>query len=90
MWRLSAVVSGPVPDPDSVSGVDLRSKVAVVGHSGSGKSTLARLLYRFYDVNSGRVSVNGKVLATPAHVLAPGDQVKVDGKALPEAEKPGA
>ena len=35
------------------------SKVAVVGHSGSGKSTLARLLYRFYDVSSGRISVNG-------------------------------
>jgi len=33
--------------------------VAVVGHSGSGKSTLARLLYRFYDVGGGRVSVNG-------------------------------
>src|SRR5690242_12009759 len=35
------------------------SKVAVVGHSGSGKSTLARLLFRFYDVASGRVSING-------------------------------
>jgi ATP-binding cassette subfamily B protein len=35
------------------------SKVAVVGHSGSGKSTLARLLFRFYEVNSGRVTVNG-------------------------------
>ena len=35
------------------------SKVAVVGHSGSGKSTLARLLFRFYDVNGGRIAVNG-------------------------------
>ena len=35
------------------------AKVAVVGHSGSGKSTLARLLYRFYDVGAGRVTVNG-------------------------------
>ena len=35
------------------------SKVAVVGHSGSGKSTLARLLYRFYDVGGGRITVNG-------------------------------
>jgi ABC-type transport system involved in Fe-S cluster assembly fused permease/ATPase subunit len=34
-------------------------RVAVVGHSGSGKSTLARLLYRFYDVSKGTISVNG-------------------------------
>jgi ABC-type transport system involved in Fe-S cluster assembly fused permease/ATPase subunit len=33
--------------------------VAVVGPSGSGKSTLARLLYRFYDVQGGRIMVNG-------------------------------
>jgi ATP-binding cassette subfamily B protein len=35
------------------------AKVAVVGPSGSGKSTLARLLYRFYDVGDGRITVNG-------------------------------
>jgi ATP-binding cassette subfamily B protein len=34
--------------------------VAVVGPSGSGKSTLARLLYRFYDVNSGAISIDGQ------------------------------
>src|SRR3569623_1036167 len=34
--------------------------VAVVGHSGSGKSTLARLLFRFYDVNGGRILINGQ------------------------------
>jgi ATP-binding cassette, subfamily B, heavy metal transporter len=33
--------------------------VAAVGHSGSGKSTLARLLFRFYDVSGGRITLNG-------------------------------
>ena len=35
-------------------------KVAVVGSSGSGKSTLARLLFRFYDVGGGRISIDGQ------------------------------
>jgi ATP-binding cassette subfamily B protein len=34
--------------------------VAVVGHSGSGKSTLTRLLYRFYDVDDGRVTIDDR------------------------------
>ena len=33
---------------------------AVVGHSGSGKSTLSRLLFRFYDVNKGAISIDGQ------------------------------
>jgi ABC-type transport system involved in Fe-S cluster assembly fused permease/ATPase subunit len=36
--------------------------VAVVGPSGAGKSTLARLLYRFYDVQQGRITINGQTL----------------------------
>ena len=34
--------------------------LAVVGPTGSGKSTLGRLLFRFYDVNGGRVTVDGR------------------------------
>ena len=47
-----------------LKGVDLSvpqgHKVAVVGPSGAGKSTLARLLYRFYDVDLGRVMIDGQ------------------------------
>ena len=35
---------------------------AVVGHSGSGKSTLSRLLFRFYDVNDGSITIDGQDL----------------------------
>jgi ABC-type transport system involved in Fe-S cluster assembly fused permease/ATPase subunit len=47
-------------------------RVAVVGASGSGKSTLARLLFRFYDVNRGRITIDGQDLraVTQASVRA--------------------
>ncbi|PWC69566.1 metal ABC transporter permease [Azospirillum sp. TSH7] len=34
--------------------------VAIVGPSGAGKSTISRLLFRFYDVNGGRVLIDGQ------------------------------
>jgi len=37
-------------------------------------------------IAAGRVAVNGKVLATPAHVVKPSDKITVDGKPLPEAQ----
>jgi ATP-binding cassette, subfamily B, heavy metal transporter len=38
--------------------------VAVVGSSGAGKSTLARLLFRFYDVQDGRITIAGQDIKT--------------------------
>ena len=43
--------------------IPANQKVAIVGQSGSGKSTLARLLYRFYDVGSGEISINQQNIA---------------------------
>jgi ATP-binding cassette subfamily B protein len=37
---------------------------AVVGHSGAGKSTLSRLLFRFYDVQSGAIYLDGQDIKT--------------------------
>ena len=38
-------------------------RVGVVGRSGAGKSTLVSLLLRFYDVESGRISIDGQDIA---------------------------
>ena len=52
------------PDRPILRGVTIRvpagQTVAIVGSSGSGKSTIGRLLFRFYDIGSGRVMIDGQ------------------------------
>jgi ATP-binding cassette, subfamily B, heavy metal transporter len=40
--------------------VSAGNTIAIVGPTGSGKSTIAQLLFRFYDVDSGSISINGQ------------------------------
>jgi len=40
--------------------IPVNTKVAIVGSSGAGKSTLSRLLYRFYDIQSGSIKIDGQ------------------------------
>ena len=52
------------PDREILHGISFRvppgAKLAIVGPTGAGKSTISRLLFRFYDVSSGRVLVDGR------------------------------
>jgi len=56
------------PRREILKGVDFEippgHKVAVVGASGAGKSTLLRLLFRFYEVTGGAITINGQDIRT--------------------------
>ena len=61
--RFEGVGFAYAPGRPVLEGVDLEVEpgqtVALIGHTGSGKTTLASLVPRFYDVSSGRVTVDG-------------------------------
>ena len=61
--RFEGVRFGYRPNREILHGVDFTvrpgGRTAIVGPTGAGKSTLSRLLFRFYDVTEGRVTIDG-------------------------------
>lgn len=66
--RFENVVFGYDADREILHGISLTipagKTLAIVGPTGAGKSTIARLLFRFYDVTSGSISIDGQNIAT--------------------------
>jgi len=66
--RFEDVHFGYEPGRDILKGIDLDvpagQTLAVVGPSGAGKSTLARLMYRFYDLTGGRITIDDQDIGT--------------------------
>ncbi|WP_158871721.1 ABCB family ABC transporter ATP-binding protein/permease [Antarcticirhabdus aurantiaca] len=65
--RFEDVRFGYDPDRQILKGVSFEvpagKSVAIVGPSGAGKSTISRLLFRFYDIQGGRITIDGQDIA---------------------------
>jgi len=48
--------------------IEAGERVGLVGHSGSGKTTFVKLLQRLYDLNDGRILIDGQEIARAAQV----------------------
>jgi len=63
------------PERKILHGVDIvipaGRTLAVVGSSGAGKSTLARILFRFYDISGGQVTIDGQDIARVTQAFIP-------------------
>jgi ATP-binding cassette, subfamily B, heavy metal transporter len=66
--RFEDVHFGYEPDRTILDGLSFTvpsgATLAIVGSSGAGKSTIARLLYRFYDLQAGRILIDGQDIAS--------------------------
>jgi ABC-type transport system involved in Fe-S cluster assembly fused permease/ATPase subunit len=62
--RFDNVVFGYDPERVVLKGISFTvpagKTVAIVGPSGAGKSTISRILYRFYDIQGGQVTIDGQ------------------------------